>query len=1065
MCDRTTNEIHEPPPSPPQDTDRHLALARWHRAAIAALPAHAAAQALLSDSGCADVSVQTAWQLGTPDPSCAHNLSVDDEQHLQALGIPTSGSGWSSMLRSGGIIIPTFLPTDPTRIVGVARLAPAQRKHAMLTTPALGFGGSAAALASPCPILAVGIPLALRLAGLGVREVLLVENTAVLAASADTLRGRRVRLLASKQADVNAFSALLKKSDLAFETLLMPAGLYGLSPRTAEWLGIDVARLPQPAAIPPRTPTLLRDVVAFAQARIADGHGRDALEMAGLHHIDLITTYGIGYLPPDYQVALDRSSRRAFAGTRLGGSLIMPATNEHGHVVDGLVIYQGAARFDRPLATTPSGILGGALITAHAELVVTDTLAWLARLWRMGYRNVLFLRGVADLERNRERFISSGVQQVTLHLRQHYERAADILRAVGLRVLRGAEILDHSTAELSPSTSPSPDLSEPDDHEPVVIIDEDESPNGTQLFKVDSNTHAQEIATGVKPFEPAPVDVASSKLIAFPPAISPPAQPITASKTLATPISSTSAALPLLTLVDQDATQGLATFTAGPVTYAVQLPWDASTRLVVTLRAAGKICRDTFDVAVDAQRRRFAANAGVTVGITSQVLLQQLTALDQAVAGLRRVAESPVPIGQSLSAAEQAEAMAALRSPDLLDRLLADLTALGCVGEDQQKRALLLCALSRKLDEPVWASYQAAPGIGGCDLLDTIAAMTPPEDVIAVSRLSGAALYQAEPNSLRHRLLLIADAQAITDEVAVALRILRNRGALSATQMNRSTPSGRTGIAIHEVRGPLQVLVGTSFQDHALADTCWRIVADDSSAQTADVLSAQRQRYAEVRHAQSAKRTAICGRVHNLQRLLACRAVVIPFAKRIHFPARSLQHRREQGFLLGLIAASALLHQYQRLSEHEAIIADERDFIIAQQIAVALGVGGDDELSGNATQLLRAWWASGTTTATMAELTVLMPNWTRHAFRTALPELITLEYVAQATGGRGKARTYHLIGARAAETTTNNAARIWLQPTDATATTNTTERDSHLGELAELGEDDLTKFTRGAAMA
>ena len=523
--------------------------------------------------------------------------------------------------------------------------------------------------------------------------------------------------------------------------------------------------------------------------------------------------------------------------------------------------------------------------------------------------------------------------------------------------------------------------------------------------------------------------------------------------------SPTRSALPTLQLVDHDASQGLASFTAGPITYAVQIPWDAGTRCPVTLRAANKVFRDTFDLAVEAQRRRFAANAGLTVGIAAGIIAPQLAALELAVAALRRPTTSHLSVGVALAPAERAAAEAALRDPALLDRLVADLTTLGCVGEEAQKQALLLAAISRKLDEPVWAAYVAPPGLAGGGLLDAIAAITPPEELLAVSRLSGAALYYAEPESLRHRLLLLPDVDALSDEVTVALRVLRTRGALSAAQVARSPTGGRSGTSVVEVRGPVSVLVGAAVGRHALAESCLMVQADDSSEHTAELLIAERQRHADLHQRQPVVRAAICQRLHAMQRLLACRPVVIPFASRIHFPARRVEHRREHAAFLGLIAASALLHQFQRLSDGPAIIADPRDFTVALRIADALGLGGDRDLSRQATQLLRAWWASGLTTATMAELSALLPSWTRHAFRAALPELVALDYVASAPGGRGKVRVYHLISAAGGDATTSTEARIRLQPMD------TMGPESQVGELAEVGDLDSTNSTGGAAMA
>lgn len=474
-----------PPASSAIPSVTAAALDRWHRAAMSALPTHAAAQALLADCGCADPAVQAAWRMGAPDPACLDGLDADDEAALHALGIPTSGPGWKSMMRGGGVVIPSFLPADPTRVVGLVRLTPAQHKHAMLTTPPLGLGGTRSAFISPTPILVLGVPLALRLAGVGLSDVLLVENTEQLANCATAFVGKSLRLVAGKSAEMDALRAALitvAAEIPCIDEIVVPPGLHGMAADTITRLGIDPAHLPTPEPAPPRTPTLFRDLTVYAQQRLAGGLGRDALEAAGLNQPDLITTYGIGYLPSDYQNALDRTSRRALVGTRLGGSLLIPATDDQGHIVDGLLVYQGGARRDRPLAPEPAGLLGGALVTAHADVVLTDTVSRLARLWRAGYRNVLLVRGIEDVSRNVERMVRAGVTHATLHLRHAEERVADLLRHAGISVSVGLAISDDDattimTAPVVPilSLNEVPTAASSDDETlPVVIVEDDD---------------------------------------------------------------------------------------------------------------------------------------------------------------------------------------------------------------------------------------------------------------------------------------------------------------------------------------------------------------------------------------------------------------------------------------------------------------------------------------------------------------------------------------------------------------------------------------------------------------
>ena len=57
-----------------------------------------------------------------------------------------------------------------------------------------------------------------------------------------------------------------------------------------------------------------------------------------------------------------------------------------------------------------------------------------------------------------------------------------------------------------------------------------------------------------------------------------------------------------------------------------------------------------------------------------------------------------------MSDAERQEALALLRSPELMDRIARDLDTLGYVGEESNKKLGYLIAVSRKLPEPLSAT-------------------------------------------------------------------------------------------------------------------------------------------------------------------------------------------------------------------------------------------------------------------------------------------------------------------------------------------------------------------------
>ena len=191
------------------------------------------------------------------------------------------------------------------------------------------------------------------------------------------------------------------------------------------------------------------------------------------------------------------------------------------------------------------------------------------------------------------------------------------------------------------------------------------------------------------------------------------------------------------------------------------------------------------------------------------------------------------------------------------------------------------------------------------------------------------------------------------------------------------------------------------------------------------------------------ERERIITRHHNLQRLLECRPVVIPFAERIEFPSSHVQYRREQERFLGLIEASALLHQQQRLRDGQHLVADKRDFELAAALTAPF-LGAREGLARHSALLLAALSAAKLATFTMEDVTALQPGRTRYAYRAALHELLDLEYLASPRAGRGRLREYRLLTGQTASTP---PLGIRLRA---------------VGELAKVGETTTANFTSRA---
>jgi hypothetical protein len=866
--------------------------------------------------------------------------------------------------RGACLDLPTWDPRQPDAIAGVIRMTPALNRHDFATDPA-GLAGPGV-LSTGALVVADTPILGMRLHQRGVAGIVVAEEPAVIGPLAEWFAGRSLVIVGLRRRRLEALRDALGPVGTSAVILVLPSDLSEVTSAAWDRLGVNTVVAAPAAPVSPAliTPHLIRDILAYAQDRLARGDGRDLLGALGADHPDLVASYGLGVLPPDCGSAFTPAQQQALVGIPFSGSVVVPAWDDQGVAIDLWFV-----RPDAPgtgLHPDQRGMIAPRIAQAHASLIITDDLRGAGRLFQQGHGNVLFVRNAADV--HADRLALNGVRAVDVQVRHHAESITAVLRAAGITVGGDApSVVPAVAAAPVPASAPSPTI---------------------------------------------------------------------------------------LTLVEHDTVRQLATFAAGPSRFVVEVPWDASTRLEVTLRHGGQVQRDRFDLASDAQRQRFASGAALRCGLAAETIAPLLVDLLDAVRGLQVQAEHPTaPATVAVHGSAHDAAMAALTAPDLLTRLVADLDHLGWVGEDAGKRLLYLASISRKLPDPVWAVLNASPGAGKSHGLDLVTACAPPEDVLQVSRLTDAALYHQDAHALTHKLLVIDEADALTPEVIVALRVLKTRGALSVAQAPRpgSGPGARGQVV--EARGPVAVLTSTAGTlEDQLASRCLHIAVDESPEQTARVVAAQRRMHAQASRRDD--RAAILQRHRDVQRLLACRPVVIPYAERIRFPAVAVHHRRDHERFLGLIEASALLHQHQRLTDQGCIVAHERDFRIAADLAEAAGIATSQGLGRQAGHLLATLWQAQRTVFTMDDLGALCPHWTRYAFRAALDDLMRLDYIASPPGGRGKLREYRLV---AAAQTATELTRICLVATDAAAIG--TIETARLAKLAEVGENIIANLT------
>lgn len=914
-----------------------------------------AAADYLTTQGVTSTATWAAFRLGQVSTADLHRLLTMPQRRIP---------------RPTGMWLPTFDPRVPAILTGLIRLSPAQHKHAFTSRP-VGLAGPVD-LDRHRRVVLVNTPLlALHLHQLGVADVAVAEEPAVIPPLAEWFAAREVLVLAAKAKDLAAMITALGGTGRG---QLISSRLDHLSDEVRGLLRIPAKPLAAPLPLDPR---VVVELHAYAEGRLQTEAGMQALAAFDLDEPDVLRAYRVGYFPADMRMALTPDQRRMMQGRELGGCIVLPAFDAQGAVVD-LVVHQVCNRGSalHSLWDTPRGLCAPAICTAYERICVTTVPRWVGRLFR-SVGPTLLLRGVANAQAEGARLAAGGVRQaeVRCYTQAESDGIAEALRAVGITVrivtddqrrrpTAGGRRRGQTVAIAAPAL-------------PVAT---------------DAPAAAEDVAV---PMLPAPVPV----VLPGParPEVTP--EPVVEPLPIAPPAVIASLSLDL---VSHDAQAEQAVFRYGVATYTVQLPWGASSTVEVALAVGTHQYRDRFDLAVAPQRLRFATAAGLRTKLPPADIA---TALELILPAMRRLVEvKPADVMASpvtgMSAADRDVAMAVLQDPAVVETFAAACDAMGWPGEPDAKLTVLLAAISRLGDEPVWAALTADAASERFPALGILAAITPPEHLLHVSRLTDNALFHGDRDALRHKLLLLDDLGGISPAVATALRVLHAQGVLTGTQVERDAVRGRMRTKQVQAQGPLAVVTAsTAGIPAALAQHLVEVAVDESPAQ-AERLIAARQR-APVDAAR------IITRLMNAQRLLRPLPVVVP--GEVAVPVIISRHRALHAPFFGLVAASALLHQHQRPVLDGRLVATAGDVALAQRAVLPL-VG--QVLSGLGVRAHAALVAIGrisTPSVTVGDLARLMPDWSAMTVRRAVDDLVAAGCLVTERRRNGVQASYRLV--------------------------------------------------------
>jgi DNA primase len=450
-------------------------------------------------------------------------------------------------------------------------------------------------------------------------------------------------------------------------------------------------------------------------------------------------------------------------------------------------------------------------------------------------------------------------------------------------------------------------------------------------------------------------------------------------------------------------------------------------RVAVELTVGDSKYLDSVDLLSARARSGFASRCTAHFHIPNPILERDLYLLLEAVDRYQKEqVEGAKPEKVEITEIDKEEALTFLKSPDLLDQVVADMGELGYVGEEHNKKLGYLIAVSRKLAEPLSAVILSQSGSGKSFLAEVLELLTPKEEMKMFSRLTPKALYYMEKDALVHKFVIVEERSG-SEEADYSIRTMQSKKKLILAAVMKDPSTGKMATKEFEIYGPTAFLETTTSPriNHENSTRCFEMYLDESAEQTGRIHTMQRILKTSIGRDKQSEWEQIRKKHHNAQRLLRPVLIHINYATILEFPKNWLRTRRDNLRFLNLIEVTAFLHQYQKEVKtdkqgREYIEADLRDYEVACKLAERVLPDTLSEIKKPVADLLSS---IETYTGQLANQQNLSRNevaFSRREIRdyTGLPnhrikelfkELEELEYVEVEKSQRGGSYCYRLV--------------------------------------------------------
>jgi DNA primase len=480
--------------------------------------------------------------------------------------------------------------------------------------------------------------------------------------------------------------------------------------------------------------------------------------------------------------------------------------------------------------------------------------------------------------------------------------------------------------------------------------------------------------------------------------------------------------------------------TLGPRTYRV-LGLEKNTSrgaMKVNVRVWGANARgewlchgDTLDMEMARQRAAFVKQAAHELAVKEETVQREVGRLWTALGDIQRqqiqkAREAASP--ESMTEEERTAALALLRDPRLMDRILEDFVRCGVVGEETNKKVAYLGAVSRLLDKPLAIVVQSSSSAGKSSLMEAVLDFMPEEQREQYSAMTGQALFYMGQKDLKHKILAVAEEEGAS-RAAYALKLLQSEGVLKIASTGKDPVTGKLVTHEYTVEGPVMIFLTTTAHDvdEELLNRSIVLTVNEDREQTRAIHQKQREAQTVEGLWAREERAGLIRLHRNAQRLLRPIHVVNEHIHEQAFPDYMIRTRRDHMKFLTLVQAIALLYQHQREIKTSTrrgktlqyIEATAEDVKLAGQLVSEVLTPSLDELRAQTRRLLllidrmvteecrRQEIERGDyrfTRATLRQYT----RWGDTQLRMHLRRLEELEYLVVRHGGPGQTFVYQL---------------------------------------------------------